>query len=504
MYCEHYDTLMEYAPTPRPQRAAWRSRDLAQRLTLLPMAQPEQAIKQLTLMLGEQLSEAWPRSKRLRVVQEMLPTVRALRTSVQTQIGNMGYPLPESKAQLATAMLALLQSLGQAFAIAACELCSATGKPPWLGRGYLTTALNQALRCDHAALSLVYQLGLVPPSGLWSHLHGAYAVALSWQVDKTRWRDGAQEFETSVQDRYAQVLLLALSGPYAYQRREWPSVLAASATLAVLAELTSDGGSGIVVAADGPDSGPARVAQACTHEADYAWSVDLAPLIAVLDTAIAEADGETVILNVPGAASMDLPQALAIRVRDAWHGPIERGDQRLPGTHALATLPGLHGLHRVLAQGQHFDAFVQHLAGAQIVVGAQANAAAWMSGSKVEAGSPMIDARVLDQSLGGYRLAWPTQYHMRLKVGELIGLAPGYDSSDPATPTLCLVGIVRWLRSEPEVGLTAGVHVLAKSARAAAVRLVDADGNRGRPQRGLLVRGEEGAEVLLGEHGARR
>lgn len=496
---EHFVTLTALAEVSRQRRPAPRRRDVAERMAQLPMAQPEHAITQLTTMLDEYRMDIWPRGERLRALRSMVPLVNTLEASVQAQLANASHPLPVSKARLMRVTLSLLQGLGDAFALGACELCSASGKLPLLGRGRVIAALNQAIRYDQATFLLASQLGRAVPSGVWRHLHAVYGIATHWDMDKRLWRDVSAKRESCVRDRYVEVLLLALSGPYSFQQREWPDIEAASAALAPLAQLRTDH-EGIAVAVDGPDSGPGHAVAGRELSDSCDWSLDLTALLTTLDEAIDAATVETVTLNLRRAIQVCMPRVLARHLSEAWHGNVERGQPRLPGAHSMATLPGLHDLHRALARGKDFDAYVQRLSGKNIEVGEHANAAAWLTAGVAETGTPMIEARVLDQSVGGYRLVWPSAHRLRVKVGELVGLAPGFDAATGAAPALWLVGVVRWLRSDPDTGLTAGVVVLARDARAAVVRLIDADGRRDRAQRGLLISSDVDGEAVLMAH----
>ena len=108
----------------------------------------------------------------------------------------------------------------------------------------------------------------------------------------------------------------------------------------------------------------------------------------------------------------------------------------------------------------------------------------------------MAEATVLDQSLGGYRLRWTAEKRVRAKVGELIGLSltGGGDAND------WMVGVVRWLRYDPDGGMYAGVGLLARRAQPVGVRVLGGDGVSRPAQRGIRlqpIRGEEEGDWTL-------
>jgi hypothetical protein len=125
---------------------------------------------------------------------------------------------------------------------------------------------------------------------------------------------------------------------------------------------------------------------------------------------------------------------------------------------------GLSALHFHLAGQRDFDAFMRHAT--QRIVH-QPDRANWVGGSGARV--PVHDTQVLDQSLGGYRLAWEHADQIRARVGELVGLTL---SDGDETPEWML-GVIRWLRYENDGGLSAGVELLARNATAVGLRLDD-------------------------------
>jgi hypothetical protein len=65
---------------------------------------------------------------------------------------------------------------------------------------------------------------------------------------------------------------------------------------------------------------------------------------------------------------------------------------------------------------------------------------------------PVHEGRVLDQSLGGYRMAWAQASQIRARVGELVGMTL---AERGRTAPDWMLGVVRWLRYEDDGGLSA-------------------------------------------------
>ncbi len=93
-------------------------------------------------------------------------------------------------------------------------------------------------------------------------------------------------------------------------------------------------------------------------------------------------------------------------------------------------------------------------------------------------------AKVLDQSLGGYRLVWEKIDGMRVKVGEILGLAPLAEDGEAQD---WMVGTIRWLRIEPSGAMDAGVELLARRALPVGLRSFDPHGVPRAAVRGVLL-----------------
>jgi hypothetical protein len=71
-------------------------------------------------------------------------------------------------------------------------------------------------------------------------------------------------------------------------------------------------------------------------------------------------------------------------------------------------------------------------------------------------------------------------------VGEVIGVAMPTESS--ADEQDWMVGVIRWMRISPDGAVDAGVELLSRRARAAALRTMDADGRPKPPVRAIELR----------------
>jgi cyclic-di-GMP-binding protein len=93
----------------------------------------------------------------------------------------------------------------------------------------------------------------------------------------------------------------------------------------------------------------------------------------------------------------------------------------------------------------------------------------------------VIQGKVLDQSLGGYRVMWKNADSVKAKVGELIGLSTGGDEDEQ----VWMAGVLRWLRVHPNDQIEVGIELLSRK-----VLPLTAQARQGRfaaAQRGVML-----------------
>ena len=98
---------------------------------------------------------------------------------------------------------------------------------------------------------------------------------------------------------------------------------------------------------------------------------------------------------------------------------------------------------------------------------------------------------MLDQSLGGYRMAWAHASQIRARVGELVGLTLADAEEYPEW----MLGVIRWLRYEADGGLSAGIELVSRRTMAVGLRVHGADGFTQEPIRALEIRSLADQEI---------
>ena len=145
---------------------------------------------------------------------------------------------------------------------------------------------------------------------------------------------------------------------------------------------------------------------------------------------------------------------------------------------------GLHSVHYVLSENLDFDAFLRSIRGVGISLRENDRTAAWTSAPNDVAKVARNETRVLDQSLSGYRVQWDRLENLRIKVGELVALAPPGEDGEAQD---WMIGAVRWIRFIDAGAMEAGIALLSRRALPVGVRTFDAARAARAPMRGLLL-----------------
>ena len=492
-----YQRLTEDLPARLPPGHSRRASEKATRdaAGALPLANPAQALREVEQILDGLLVTAWSGGERIAALAHLRGPVESLCRAIEQQLGADSHPLPAASAERAAAAQRLQWQLACGYAIGLQELCAPAGKlPRFKGKAAAAAAVAGLLHASRA-LIWAYRQYRAPPAGVWRRVHALHAFAAELGIADQIVEDAfSPSGPLSARSAYVQALLLAISNPYGFSARELKDACAVIRCVGGQCSLAR-AGAGVSVDTDA-DAGPGYVAEERLADGAGVLALDVQPVARIFEERIAllPCGAEVLDLPCPGGATLGVRVALLRRLQASWT-PAVRGHARLPASHALDLMVGMHALHYALAGNLDFVTFIRQVHGEAITVGRHELASAWMATSDT-ARPQMLRAEVLDQSEGGYRLRLQATDEARLRIGEIIGLAP---SSDDAEERDWMVGIIRWLRMEDE-HVWLGVELLHRTARAAGVRPVTARGEALVPQRAVELPGyaaQDGLALLV-------
>ncbi len=432
----------------------------------LPLASGAQTSRILREALDKLNGLKIDASRRFAVLEVLREPVVELLGFVERQILGSSFPPPASKAELGRRARSFHEALALGYRMVVVDVCARSERVPFLRGRMVARAIERAMFHQGAALGMSYLLYLKPAPGAWAPLHDLARFAEDVKLAEKAVAEPLIRRDTSPSRMYRQVLLVAVCNPYRFSQREQIELQALCHALAGLCSLGRQPAPGAFVLPEGEDRGPGYLPSERDEAGASGHSFDVSALREQLQRQLDDGRRE-VVLKGTGGRQVRMPPDMARRCVSAWSSNAGRNHQRLTAGHRLDSIIGLSAMHFFLAGERDFESFMRevHGVGAALAAG---DVATW-AGTTAEQSRPgVFRARVLDQSLGGYQLAWDKSHAVRARVGELVGLAVPSDGGEERD---WMLSIIRWLRYDPDGGLEAGVELLARRARAVGLRL---------------------------------
>jgi hypothetical protein len=435
-------------------------------IAALPRANAQATQKELEMALQNLNGQKIEGLQRLAVLEEMRPAIMESVGLLQQQYAGSPLPLPAVKSQAAHRAEGFHVLLGNGYRKAAAEICAPAGKIPMLRGNAVNQALARAAWHYVRALSVAWRIYRAPSAGVWQSLHRVNGFATQMKLEAKPVADAVAKAPVDVRSQYVQALLMAVTNPLAFSQLEQDSLWEIARSFTGRCNLMHQPpAENAPVVPEDADRGPGPGA---SDESHGQW-LDLRPFSDEVDAALQRArDGFSEI--VPGrGVGVRVTVDMLHRLKRSFGLAAARNFKRLSAGHSLRTVIGLSGLHFYLAGQRDFETFIRQAALHDIPVDDRAD---WASSGTDAARVPVHTANALDQSLGGYRMAWDNANQIRARVGEVMGitLADADDDSE------WIVGVVRWLRYETNGGLSAGVELLSLRAAPVGLRLYEQDG----------------------------
>lgn len=494
---EPFPRLTDSLPPRRlPARSefAFDPKALRDQLAQLPLANPVATAVQLAELLAAMNGLVLDPQLRIDALETLRKPVQDIVRTLDHQLRGDSVPLPQAKLQIAHRAQAFEAQMIDGYLLALDGFVGAAGKVPFMKTRSVALAVTRALQHAGARLDQVYLSYEVPPPGAWRCIHQLYCAANFLGVETRSMPDPLLgTAEVSASDAYAHILLLALCNPYRFNQHEMGELREFTRALAPYCLFGQGAGGGVFAVHTDSDRSlgyfPEEREAAC---GDYLAFDPMPAARLVRDEFGRLPHGADAVFRLRRGPRVRISGTFAERVLRSWSGSIERGHVRLTAGHRLDAVIGLHALHYELTGGEDFDTFVRRVRGQAIALGERETASWAMSGAATR--PVRLAARVLDQSLGGYRLAFDAIDPLRAKVGEIIGLAtpaPVEELQD------WMVGVIRWIRSEPDGGVSIGVELAARRAQPIGLASFGTTGLPRPPMRAVLLLGHDDVALTM-------
>jgi hypothetical protein len=453
----------------RPGRDAFPTTGKAVKLWIeaLPMANSGATARLLYNGLKELNQLDVEPNQRVEILEQMRHPVAVVISSMERHVLGQPLPLPLQKRQIGAVMRDFHRELALGFAICVHDYCAPRGSVPFLRGRSTALALVRALSHCSQLLSKCYIAYSEIPAGVWGLLHRLTGFAFEAQLsDKAITDPQVPGITLTPESVYLQTLLTFIGNPYRLTQKEIVDVEAAAKIWSTHCKIDQKGMIGSFVIDPRSDSPP--MSPRAEIDGPY-WRLDSSGLVQSLQNQLRVLPAIDAAIAVRGRLGQgpEVSGEVVEKLSVAWNFSGERGHPRLPANHLMNTCIGLHAVHYLAAEQRDFNEFVAELGGG-VTLSDRDRSAAWAQSSSDAAVPLPLRVRVVDQSLGGYRLFWENADGLKAKVGELVALStPAQDEDDQPD---WMVGVLRWLKGGNNDSLEAGVQLLSRRVEAIAVR----------------------------------
>lgn len=470
----------------RPGRDAFPSTGKAVRqwIEALPLANSGATARLLYNGLKELNQLEVDPNQRIDILEQMRHPVSVVISSMERHVLGQALPLPLQKRQIGAVMRDFHRELAVGFATCVFDYCAPKGNVPFLrGRSAALALVRALLHCSQMLTKCYISYSEIP-AGVWGLLHRLAAFAYESQLSEKAVTDPQFPGITLTSEGiYLQTLLSFIGNPYRLTQKEIVDVGTASVIWSAHCNIDLNGNSGSFVIDPRSDAPP--MSPTANVDGRY-WRLNASALVSSLENQLRVLHHQDAAIAVRGRLGHgpEIAGDVVDKLILAWSFSGERNHPRLTADHHMDTCMGLHALHYLAAGNRDFKDFVGELGGG-INLSDRERSAAWAQ-ANLEASVPVTHrVRVIDQSLGGYRLFWDNAEGMKAKVGELIALAaPTIEDDDQPD---WMVGVLRWLKGGNNDGLEAGVQLLSRRVEAVAVRATSESQTSRVILRGLLL-----------------
>lgn len=478
------------------------SRPLAAWIRALPVANIGETTKQLYRALHDvnRHRHRWKRRY------QFLEAIRQPLDSVQRAFGQrystLTFPLPAKSQQIVT--LAQRLHLEMALGYMAAVEGMLNSHVLFHDRHALKVMVHRACRHLNQSVLIAYQVYGQQRSGIWQQLHRLYTFAESRGFHQYSIKDPLFDElpKSSIARVYKQIVLLAAASPYRMRQGEAVAVHRALARWAAHAELLES---------DDTDAAKALfVLHLDSDEEPEYRSHDHRPCdkpaCRLIDTSrlvhlVQEEAGQT----SPTAPASLLTPELYRRLLHDWAIAPSRGERRNEGGDNIDAVIGMIHIHQLFARAQHVTTppptpsrFASDPSRDKTSPAtpprssddlwnpftAQPNKGAAKPSPQPQAAPatlPILCWRIINESVGGFRLAVPAGQEAAVRVGEVVALRELH------SPDRWHLTVVRWIHQFDEGLFEAGVQIIASDPLTAMVKSATPGKDKGEFQRGLLL-----------------
>lgn len=424
----------------------------------------------------------------------------------------LGKPLPlnEGCQQQAAQAIDLSNRMASGYRIVIDDSGSSDGQRP-----LLVTAIHRALRYLSEIMLTSYRIYMQYPNGLWEIIHALYALAEELRLSSHTVTDITLHVATSssIETIYKQILLLSLACPYRLRQNEIHYVYNGLLDWATASHLHHPGDSstqGLFAVDLRSDLPPSYRMLRDQRQTGNSWRIlDTSEMAKKMQVAISrQAD------TSPRPSGLGDAQTMQ-RLMLAWGVMPKRKFNRHGGEARIRLVMGLNSIH-MLSEVPALEEEDEHNGIAETIHDHQYlqdptferpthidTAMPWSPGMIPDvAGNTSRDTRLrgaysagatgmnpaetwnmVNMSAGGYCLLWDSEAASCSQVGELVAICMSEESGRNSRQ----LGVIRWMKFTPELGLELGIQLLSPGATAVWAYICENDVQPNNKLQGILL-----------------
>lgn len=492
-------------------------------VSALPMANLGETSRQLFKTVVEFNRLDIPLPVRIKVAELFRRPIGYISDNLRRYYFDAAFPLSAKNRKVAVLNRELYSELALAYKVFIENLLAHPSTR--IDRKLLVIAIHRAMR---SLLWVLYQSAIVYdpyPRHTWEEIHQLYAYAEKRQFHEIPVKDGETDGASgTISNIYLQALLFSISGPYHLRQREIEHVFlqlpawSKRVKLSLPKRQNTLGSKNLFVARLASDTPPAHSGLQREDMDSNCRLLDTGRLIETLKDHYNDLPSDSIhsdAMAISGQTAKHLLRKLILVFRSTHKRKFARTSLNLE----LNNVVGLSTIHAMLSVGDnepitrqeqeqeetadpemdwfeppqtrplintllyssgesaHYDLVpIRQGEKEKAILASDVDAPdfgeqftpAWNEG-KQDLLSETFTVKTLNESAGGYCIQWRGQGIPGIKVGEVLGIQSASNSSQFS------IGVSRWIKNTPGVGLHVGVEMLSPTSRAATARLADMD-----------------------------
>jgi hypothetical protein len=490
--------LPERAPAPEGS-IFLDAKEIKDWISHLPLANTGETSKQTFKTLVELNRLEIPNVTRVKIANSLRPVVRHVATSLSKYYIDVPIPLSAKNHKVVVLCRELHTELANSYKIIIERTTS--GQEEKFDHKILILALHQAL---HHLFKVLYfsVIAYIPyPGNTWKEIHQLYLFAEQNSVSDIQINRGGNDSDStcSIKDIYLNAMLLALASPYGLRQKEleelFDNIDKWTKHILIKPFQPEDAIEGQFFVATDKDNPPIHISLREDEPGDFCYTINTTSLVKHLQTELKKVytnnKGSNIFnkeMQITAPLLRKLIKSLTFEPKRGFNrtnlnfkldavvgisdihtqittnrtkpveseadliAEIERNEEFKESSFldsyfsandtSIQIVPLDHPVDEVISQQRQFDSTIE-----------DDGAPAWAK--QKDENKDIFSCKTQNESAGGYCINWNGDDAPKIIVGELVGIQSASDHSQFS------VGIVRWLRHMPEVGLQLGFEIIS-------------------------------------------